>query len=67
MNSPDDLYKLLTGRGYSVDISKHDAYGDVIFYVTIPGYPQDAYLLTVGLQLWAQLQLRSPGDLCPAL
>jgi hypothetical protein len=48
VNSPDDLYKLLTGRGYSVDISKHDAYGDVIFYVTIPGYPQDAYLLTVG-------------------
>ena len=50
MNSPDDLYhKLLTGRGYSVDISKHDAYGDVIFYVTIPGYPQDALPpLTVG-------------------
>jgi hypothetical protein len=48
VSSPDDLYKLLTGRGYGVEISKHDAYGDVIFYVTIPGYPQDAYLLTVG-------------------
>ena len=47
VNSPDDLYKLLTGRGYGVEISKHDAYGDVIFYVTIPGHPEDAYLLTV--------------------
>jgi len=47
VNSPDDLYKLLTGRGYGVEISKRDAYGDVIFYVTIPGHPEDAYLLTV--------------------
>jgi hypothetical protein len=46
VNNPDDLYKVLTGRGYGVTISQPDAHGDVIFYVTIPNQ-KDAYLLTV--------------------
>ena len=47
VKSADDLEKLLTGHGYGVEVSKHDADGNEIFYVTIPGDTQNAYLLTV--------------------
>jgi hypothetical protein len=47
VKSADDLEKLLTARGYGVEVSQHDASGNEIFYVTIPGNTQDAYLLTV--------------------
>jgi hypothetical protein len=47
VKSADDLEKLLTARGYGVEVSQHDANGNEIFYVTIPGNTQDAYLLTV--------------------
>ena len=44
---PKDLYTLLTSRGYGVDILKRDAHGNMVFYVTIPGNPQEADLLVV--------------------
>ena len=47
VKSADDLEKLLTSHGYGVDVSKHDAGGNEVFYVTIPGDTQNAYLLTV--------------------
>jgi len=42
-----DLYTLLTGRGYGVDILKRDASGNMVFYVTIPGNTKEADLLVV--------------------
>ena len=44
---PKDLYTLLTGRGYGVEILKRDAHGNMVFYVTIPGNTKEADLLVV--------------------
>jgi len=45
--NPNDLYTLLTGRGYEVQILTRDQSGNLVFYVTIPGQPNDADLLLV--------------------
>jgi len=45
--NPKDLYTLLTGRGYVVEILKRDASGNMAFYVTIPGNTKEADLLVV--------------------
>jgi hypothetical protein len=47
VQSPSDLYSLLTGRGYGVEILKRDQYGNLVFYVTVPGQSQEADLLLV--------------------
>ena len=44
---PRDLYTVLTGRGYGVEILKRDAHGNMVFYVTIPGNTKEADLLVV--------------------
>jgi hypothetical protein len=45
--NPNDLYTLLTGRGYGVEILKRDQSGNLVFYVTIAGQPNEADLLLV--------------------
>src|SRR5206468_12987026 len=45
--NPNDLYSLLTGRGYGVEILKRDASGNLVFYVTAPASPKEADLLLV--------------------
>jgi hypothetical protein len=45
--NPNDLYTLLTGRGYGVEILKHDQFGNLVFYVTMAGQPNEADLLLV--------------------
>jgi len=47
IDNPKELYSLLTGRGYGVEVLKRDAYGNLIFYVSIPGNTQEADLLLV--------------------
>jgi len=47
IQSQKGLYLLLTGRGYAVEIVKRDASGNVLFSVTVPGHPGEAYLLLV--------------------
>jgi hypothetical protein len=47
VQSPTDLYSLLTGRGYGVEVLKRDQYGNLVYYVTIPGQPREADLLLV--------------------
>jgi hypothetical protein len=47
VKSAGDLEKLLTGHGYGVEVSQQNADGNEMFYVTIPGDAQQAYLLTV--------------------
>lgn len=44
--TPDDLYALLTGKGYKVDVLKRDGYGRLVFQVT-PADGEYAYLLLV--------------------
>jgi hypothetical protein len=45
--NPNDLYTLLTGHGYGVEILKRDQSGNLVFYVTIAGQPNEADLLLV--------------------
>jgi hypothetical protein len=45
--NPNDLYTLLTGRGYGVEILKRDQSGNLVFYVTVPSQPNVADLLLV--------------------
>ena len=45
--SPNDLYTVLTGHGYGVQILKRDGHGNLIFYVTAPASPKEADLLLV--------------------
>jgi len=45
--NPNDLYSLLTGRGYGVEILKRDGHGNLVFYVTAPATPQEADVLLV--------------------
>ena len=45
--TPNDLYTLLIGHGYGVEMLKRDQSGNLIFYVTIPGQPNEADLLLV--------------------
>lgn len=45
--NPNDLYSLLTGRGYGVEILKRDGHGNLVFYVTAPATPEEADLLLV--------------------
>jgi len=45
--NPNDLYSLLTGRGYGVQILKRDGHGNLVFYVTAPASPREADLLLV--------------------
>jgi len=47
IGNPNDLYKLLTGHGYGVEVLKHDAQGNLVFYVTKPGNAKEADLLLV--------------------
>lgn len=47
VSNPDDLYSLLTGRGYGVEILKRDGDGNLVFYVTAPASPKEADLLLV--------------------
>jgi hypothetical protein len=47
VDNPKDLYSLLTGRGYGVEVLKRDAYGNLVFYVSVPGNTQEADLLLV--------------------
>jgi hypothetical protein len=46
--NPGELYSLLTGRGFGVQILKRDAYGNLVFYVTIPGKVEADLLLVDG-------------------
>jgi len=45
--SPSDLYSVLTGHGYGVQILKRDGHGNLVFYVTAPATPKEADLLLV--------------------
>jgi hypothetical protein len=45
--NPNDLYSILTGRGYGVEILKRDGHGNLVFYVTAPASPKEADLLLV--------------------
>jgi hypothetical protein len=47
VQNPKDLYTLLTGHGYGVEILKRDANGNLVFYVTTPGNAKAADLLLV--------------------
>jgi hypothetical protein len=47
VQNPTDLYTLLTGRGYRIQIMDHQVNGNLVFYVTIPGDAKDADLLLV--------------------
>ena len=47
IQSPQDLYSVLLTHGYGVEILKHDAHGNLVFYVTSPGNPKEADLLLV--------------------
>ena len=47
IQSQKGLYLLLKGRGYGVEIVKRTADGSVLFSVTVPGHPGEAYLLLV--------------------
>jgi hypothetical protein len=44
---PNDLYTVLTGHGYGVQILKRDGHGNLVFYVTAPASPKEADLLLV--------------------
>jgi hypothetical protein len=45
-----NLYSVLLAHGYGVVILNSDAYGNLVFYVTTPGYPNEADLLLVDAQ-----------------
>jgi hypothetical protein len=45
-----NLYSVLLAHGYGVVILNSDAYGDLVFYVTTPGYPGEADLILVDAQ-----------------
>jgi len=45
--NPNDLYSVLTGHGYGVQILKRDGHGNLVFYVTASATPKDADLLLV--------------------
>jgi len=47
IQNPTDLYALLTGRGYGVQILDHEANGNLVYYVTTPGDTKHADLLLV--------------------
>ena len=47
IQSQKGLYLLLTGHGYGVEIVRRTANGNVLFSVTVPGHPGEAYLLLV--------------------
>jgi hypothetical protein len=50
IQAPMNLYSVLIAHGYGVEILKRDAYGNLVFYVTTPGYPREADLLLVDAQ-----------------
>jgi hypothetical protein len=47
VGTPNDLYTVLTGHGYGVQILKRDGHGNLVFYVTAPASPGEADLLLV--------------------
>jgi hypothetical protein len=50
VQTPMNLYSVLLAHGYGVVILNSDAYGDLVFYVTTPGYAGEADLLLVDPQ-----------------
>lgn len=50
IQTPTSLYSVLIAHGYGVEILKTDAHGNLVFYVTTPGNPQEADLLLVDAQ-----------------
>jgi hypothetical protein len=47
IQTPANLYSVLIAHGYGVEILQSDASGNLVFYVTTPGNPEEADLLLV--------------------
>jgi hypothetical protein len=47
VNTPQDLYTLLTSRGYGVEVIKRDGNGNLVFLVKSPDHATNGYVLLV--------------------